>query len=58
MNQRCLHSTRQVLAVIPLGAIADGRDLPPNNSFERTRSAVVARFAVRRCWRAAQLMIR
>jgi len=30
----------------------------PNLSFERTRSAVVARFAARRWWRAAQLMIR
>ena len=27
-------------------------------SFERTRSAVVARFAARRLWRAAQLMSR
>jgi len=58
MNQRCLHSTRQAPALISLGAIADGRDLPPNNSFERTRSAAVARFAARRWWRAAQLMIR
>jgi len=33
-------------------------DLPPNTSFERTRSAVVARFAARRWWRAAQLMSR
>jgi hypothetical protein len=30
----------------------------PNTSFERTRSAVVARFAARRLWRAAQLMSR
>jgi len=29
-----------------------------NISFERTRSAFVARFAARRRWRAAQLMIR
>jgi hypothetical protein len=33
-------------------------DPPPNNSFERTRSAAVARFAARRWWRAAQFMIR
>jgi hypothetical protein len=32
--------------------------LPSNLSFERTRSAVVVRFAGRRWWRAAQLMIR
>ena len=44
--------------------VASERQLPyalavwPNNSFERTRSAAVARFAVRRLWRAAQLMIR
>ena len=32
---------------------------PPSNlSFERTRSAAMARFAARRRWRAAQLMIR
>jgi len=31
---------------------------PANNSFERTRPAAVARFAVRRWWRAAQLMSR
>jgi len=31
-------------------------ELPPNLSFERARSAVAARFAVRRWWRAAQLM--
>ena len=30
----------------------------PNLSFERTRSAAVARFAGRQLWRAAQLMIR
>lgn len=30
----------------------------PNLSFERTRSAAVPRFAARRQWRAAQLMIR
>jgi hypothetical protein len=29
-----------------------------SNSFERARSAVVARFAARRWWRAAQIMIR
>lgn len=33
-------------------------DAPSNPSFERTRSAAVARFAVRRWWRAAQLMSR
>jgi len=33
-------------------------DLPPNLSFERTRSAVMVRFAARRWWRAAQLMSR
>ncbi len=32
--------------------------LPHNTSFERARSAAVARFAVRRWWRAAQLMSR
>ena len=32
--------------------------VPSNTSFERTRSAAVARFAVRRMWRAAQLMSR
>lgn len=32
--------------------------MPSNPSFERTRSAVVARFAGRPLWRAAQLMIR
>jgi hypothetical protein len=44
--------------------VASDRQLPyavavwPNNSFERTRSAFVARFAVRRRWRAAQLAVR
>jgi len=33
-------------------------EVSPNLSFERTRSAVVARFAARRWWRAAQLMSR
>jgi len=33
-------------------------ELLPNLSFERTRSAALVRFAVRRLWRAAQLMIR
>ena len=35
-----------------------GAEVTSNTSFERTRSALVARFAVRRWWRAAQLMIR
>jgi hypothetical protein len=32
--------------------------MPSNPSFERARSAAVARFAARRWWRAAQLMSR
>ena len=33
-------------------------EVTSNTSFERTRSAIVARFAAPRQWRAAQLMIR
>lgn len=38
--------------------MSPARDWSPNPLFERTRSAAVARFAVRRWWRAAELMIR
>jgi len=47
-----------VLRSIPVPGSRKQRGMTPDNSFERTRSAVVARFAARRVWRAAELMIR
>jgi hypothetical protein len=46
------------MAIDSLPWSSRARGLSPNPSFERARSAAVARFAGRRPWRTAQLMIR